>query len=38
MLKVLETAFLNLNRVWEANIEYYRLIISIINTFVDFKT
>jgi hypothetical protein len=38
MLEVLETAFLNPNRVWEANIEYRRLIISITDTFVDFKT
>ena len=38
MLEVLETTFLNLNRVREANIEYRRLIMSIINTFVDFKT
>jgi hypothetical protein len=38
MLEVLETAFLNPNRVQEANIEYRRLIISIIDTFIDFKT
>ena len=38
MLKVLETAFLNPNRVREANMEYRKLIMSIIDTFVDFKT
>jgi hypothetical protein len=38
MLKVLETAFLNPNRVREANIEYRKLIISITDTFIDFKT
>jgi hypothetical protein len=38
MLEVLETAFLNLNRVREANIEYRRLMMSITDTFVDFKT
>jgi hypothetical protein len=38
MFKVLETAFLNLNRVREAGIEYRQLIISLLETFVDFKT
>ena len=38
MLEVLETAFLNSNRVREANIEYRRLMMSITDTFVDFKT
>jgi hypothetical protein len=38
MLEVLETAFLNPNRVREANMEYRRLMMSITDTFVDFKT
>jgi hypothetical protein len=38
MFKVLKTAFLNLNRVREAGIEYRQLMMSLLETFVDFKT
>jgi len=38
MFKVLKTAFLNLNRVREAGIEYRQFIISPLETFIDFKT
>jgi hypothetical protein len=38
MFEVLETAFLNLNRVREAGIEYRQLMISPLETFIDFKT
>ena len=38
MFEVLETAFLNLNRVREAGIEYRQFIMSLLETFVDFKT
>ena len=38
MFKVLKTAFFNLNRVREADIKYRQLIISLLKTFIDFKT
>ena len=38
MFKVLKTAFFNLNRVREAGIEYRQLMMSPLETFVDFKT
>jgi hypothetical protein len=38
MLTVLETAFVNPNRVREAGIEYHQLVMSSLDTFVDFKT
>jgi len=38
MLIVLKTAFVNPNRVYKASIEYHQLIISSLNTFIDFKT
>jgi hypothetical protein len=38
MISVLETAFVNPNRVREAGIEYRQLTMSTTDTFVDFKT
>jgi hypothetical protein len=38
MFKVLKAAFFNPNRVWEASIEYRQLMMSPLETFVDFKT
>ena len=38
MFEVLETAFLNPNRVREAGMEYRQLMMSPLETFVDFKT
>ena len=38
MFEVLKTAFFNLNRVREAGIEYRQFIMSLLETFVDFKT
>jgi len=38
MIEVLETAFVNPNRIREAGMEYRQLIMSTTDTFVDFKT
>jgi hypothetical protein len=38
MIEVLETAFVNPNRVREAGMEYRQLMMSTTDTFVDFKT
>ena len=38
MIEVLETAFVNPNRVREAGMEYRQLMMSIGDTFIDFKT
>ena len=38
MIEVLETAFVNPNRVREAGMEYRQLMMSPMDTFVDFKT
>jgi hypothetical protein len=38
MIEVLDSAFLNPNRVREAGIEYRQLIIGTTDTFVNFKT
>jgi hypothetical protein len=38
MLKVLETAFVNPNRIREAGMEYRQLMMGATDTFVDFKT
>jgi len=38
MLTILETAFVNPNRAWEASVEYSQLMIDPLDTFINFKT